>query len=360
MVDSHGFGLAYVLPLVDSAVGLAEILNSRLRYRTNDPRTSKLRCDKFEQQEALLRAGLPTPAQCVTSDVECAISFAAVREHAVVKPRNSSGGDGVWLCESESDVRAAFQAELGRTNVEGGANAELVVMEYLAGEEWVVNTVSCSSCHKVTDVWRGPCKGHYGESGPKKFVYDVQHLVTDVGEHMFAIVEFTFSVLDAIGLCNGAAHTELVWAGRPYVLEVNPRCAGGMPRVPYRPNQLEVLAMSLQDPHGFEDLPQLPDTGETGAAAVFLRSPLDGWISSGALGELAALRTFARFDKGLFGVHAPYEAHRVHKTTGYFSSPGAVVLQGDPAKVLEDVELVRKIEAHAYVCELTTVGPGSA
>lgn len=354
LADGAGYMLEFVIPLVDSVIDVSEVLNHRLGRPSGDPATSSLRHDKFEQQEALRRSGLPAAAQCLTADVACAAEFAATHDQVVVKPCNSSGGNGVWLCASEGDVRQAFASELGKRNIENNINYKLVVMQCFIGEEWVVNTVSLGGQHKVTDIWRGPSKMQTkGGNGPRSFIYDVQFLA-GLSAESSAIAHFTFAVLDTLELTAGAAHTELVCCnGQPYLLEVNPRCAGGLPRAPHSLNQLDVLAMSLFDPTAFEALPQLPQqSAENSAAVVFLQAPFDGWLSSEGLASFAALPTFSHFDKGLLGVEGPpFSAHPVMETTGYLSLPGCVVLQGEPATVMEDVERVRSTEAHAYTRE---------
>lgn len=55
-------------------------------------------------QAALRTAGLPAPEQIVTADVAEARRFARRWAQVVVKPRASSGGDGVWLCREEETM----------------------------------------------------------------------------------------------------------------------------------------------------------------------------------------------------------------------------------------------------------------
>mmetsp|Transcript_12903 Transcript_12903/g.29211 ORF Transcript_12903/g.29211 Transcript_12903/m.29211 type:complete len:477 (-) Transcript_12903:117-1547(-) len=367
-LDAAGFTPSLFIPFVDNGVGVADVVNQRLGKPTNDPTTSRLRRDKFEQQECLRQAGLPSVAQCATASVEEAVCFAESQEGpVVVKPRDSAGGDGVWLCTSSDEVRTAFELELGRTNIEDSFNYELIVMEALTGEEWIVNTVSLSGEHKVVEVWHGPPKLHsVGDHGPHQFVYNVQYLAVPGASGTLGgccpwmsdnsstrtreVIDFTFAALDAVGLQNGAAHTELVWhRGQPHLLEINSRCTGGLPRGPTKPNQVEMLAMSYFDPFRFLALPVHPERTVVSATTVFLRSPCDGFLLADAITQLASMTCFFTFDKGLFGIKAPFQDIRVRKTVSYLTSPGCVVLHG-PANMLADaVEQVRAIEAFAYV-----------
>merc|ERR1712157_478195 len=106
----------------------------------------------------------------------------------------------------------------------------------------------------------------------------------------------------------------------PRLFEVNTRPAGSLPRAPNKPDQLQALIMSLHDPEKFLALPESPPLSEV-SAVVFLCAPCTGWITSAALGEIAALDSFCRFDRGLLDVCRPFTAQSVRKTTGLFSSP---------------------------------------
>jgi len=388
-LDAHGISVEYAVPLIDAAVCIADILNTRLRGLANDPATSSLRRDKYEQQEALRRAGLPAAAQRFATSAEEAVRFLAeavegrgsdvggcseeegAPKRVVVKPRDSSGGDGICLCRSEAEIRASFERELGRVNMEGGTNKDLIVMEALEGEEWVVNTVSLLGVHKVTDAWRGPPKVVLEWEGGAQFVYTAQFLAEEHPRRA-AVLEYTFACLDALGVRNGAAHTELIWTVLgPRLLEVNARPAGGLPRTPRSPNQLEALAMSLYDADHFLSLPTAPvgaaaDDGHgegQSAAVVFLRAPFNGYILGTALQQIVSLRTFGRFERDAIGLArfaevaqgagpppppSPVAALAVVRTTSLFTTPGAVVLLGAAATVEEDAQAIRAIEAIAY------------
>ncbi|CAK9074632.1 unnamed protein product [Durusdinium trenchii] len=347
LLDSRGFVPQGVIPFADCGIHLADEMNSRLGVRHNSPKTSSLRRDKYLQQAVLQRAGLPAALQIVTADVRAAQQFARANGQVVVKPRASSGGDGVWLCNDDDDILTAFQQELGKRHQELQTNTELIVAQALIGEEWVVNTVSRDGVHKVSDAWYGPPKLIAG-AGPQHFLYNVQYLAGE-SPRFLEVTQMVKSSLTALGLQEGAAHTELVWLDKPYIYEVNARCSGGLPRVP-PPTQLDVLAMSLFDQSGFSKLPEVPSNDMTNrVAVVFLIGRITGWLTAAALEKLSSLKTFWRFERGLAGCGPPFKMVPVTKTTGLFSSPGAVVLQGESEDVLQDAQTIRKVETTAYV-----------
>ncbi|CAE6937822.1 ddaF [Symbiodinium natans] len=348
LLVSKGFKPLGLVPFADCAVHMSDVMNARLGVPHNDPATSSFRRDKYLQQEVLRAAGLPAPLQIVTSDAAAAKEFAMEHGRVVVKPRNASGGDGVWLCDLPEDVEKSLEQELGKAHQELGTNTEMVVVQALLGEEWIVNTVTRDGVHKVSDVWYGPAKFLSPAPGPRHFVYNVQFLAGE-SPRLLEVVQMVKDSLSALGLRNGAAHTELVWLDRPYLYEVNARCSGGLPRVPEPPTQLDVLAMSLCDPDSFLALPDVPPESMTNrAAVVFLIAPFDGWLTATGLRQMSWLSTFARFERGLTGAKAPFMSIKVSKTVGLFSSPGALVLHGDGLDVQRDAQLLRQIEETAY------------
>ena len=73
---------------------------------------------------------------------------------AVVKPCEGAGSDGVTICNSKQDVRDAFLKLDGTRNVLGLTTYEVLVQEYLVGEEYVVDTVSRDGVHKCVAIWK--------------------------------------------------------------------------------------------------------------------------------------------------------------------------------------------------------------
>ncbi|CAL1162684.1 unnamed protein product [Cladocopium goreaui] len=271
-------------------------------------------------------------------------------------------------------TQAPRPQELGKKHQELETNTELVVAQALTGGAGCFNgdrptdsdnvfyaapnksetagwhfLSRMRKCHGAdsAEAWYGPPKFVSG-AGPQHFVYNVQYLAGE-SPRFLEVVEMVKSSLTALGLREGAAHTELVWVEKPYIYEVNARCSGGLPRVP-PPTQLDALAMSLFDEQTFLSLPDWPSGDMMNrAAVVFLISPIAGWITQAALESLAALKTFLRFERGLAACSAPFRSLPVSQTTGLFSSPGAVLLTGDAADVLQDVQMVREVEKTAYV-----------
>ena len=93
---------------------------------------------------------------------------------AVVKPCEGAGSDGVTICNSKQDVRDAFLKLDGTRNVLGLTTYEVLVQEYLVGDEYVVDTVSRDGVHKCVAIWKydkrifnGSPVVYYGARAPR-------------------------------------------------------------------------------------------------------------------------------------------------------------------------------------------------
>ena len=150
--------IAEVIVGSEPGIELADELAAALKLRGNSTAQSATRRNKFLQSEACRTKSLAVGAQAVvTSGTEVEAFLASqtwpVPFKAVVKPVDGAASQGVTVCNSPDEVRAAFGALQGTTNVLGLSNSAVLLMEYLAGDEYVVDTVSrdgehkCALCH---------------------------------------------------------------------------------------------------------------------------------------------------------------------------------------------------------------------
>ncbi|EER12985.1 hypothetical protein Pmar_PMAR019514 [Perkinsus marinus ATCC 50983] len=258
-----------VVPMLDAFVPFADRICAALGlpYCGNNPLTTEHRTDKALMQKCLAAKGLRhCESRCFTSAAQ-ALEWRRPTKEAplVVKPANSGGCDGVSVCVAEEEVRDAFDDNMYRVNAERLTNEKMVVQEYLgaleeepmrtslrrkrakpgdncddldssssgvaeaAGRscrscyEFIVNTVSTDGHHLVSDIWRGTPKA---KPGSTECLYDIQESVS-WSECPRQVLNYAFQVLDATGVRNGAAHTELMLRGEDVCLiEVNARIAG--------------------------------------------------------------------------------------------------------------------------------------
>jgi biotin carboxylase len=220
---------AFVMPGSESGVELAEKLGNDLGLPTNGVNLCEARRDKYLMAKAVRTGGLRTATQFLSSDVEEIVDWteSTLDWPVIVKPPKSVSSDSVAFCRSADEVRAAAGRILTATNVLGCRNHAVLVQEFLAGTEYIVDTVSRDGRRKTTAIWqynRPPTK-RAGE-----FIsYDAMTLLPYTGERQEALQSYAYQVLDALAIDFGPAHCELMWVdGEPVLVEVAARQAGGM------------------------------------------------------------------------------------------------------------------------------------
>ena len=144
----------------DAGVPTAERISLALDLPCNG-QAEHLR-DKFLTNQVLTQAGLKTAAQLLSSDweslkkelLETSMLSPEGLFKCVVKPYRGVASDGVHLCHSLDEVETAFKKLLHSSKYGGGRQDQVLVQEYLDGEEFAIDTVSCNGIIKITAVWK--------------------------------------------------------------------------------------------------------------------------------------------------------------------------------------------------------------
>ena len=289
----------------ETGVEFADELSEALGLRTNGTKLSKLRRNKYLQAEAARADGLVVGAQALAktqADVE-----AFLAEHKpepfklVVKPVDGAGSEGVHICDSPDAVRAAFASVQGSVTCLGHTASEVLLMEYLGGDEYVVDTVSRDGVHKCVAIWKYDKRRMNGA----EVVYFGTKLlrVDDPREpRLGEMAAYALKLLGTLGIGHGAAHTELkVGARGPVLIEVNCRTHGGdgcwapIAQRCLGYTQVTALCDAYLDGAAFAALPALPRAVHAYGAQVDLRSAVEGTLSNvdhAALDRIRAVPSF--------------------------------------------------------------------
>ena len=207
-------GCIEVLVGCESGVNLCDELTAALGVRGNSTEQAKARRNKFLQAELVRSSGLDAPRQVLAETLDDVEAFlktfddsGVIPFKAVVKPVEGAGSDGVSICNAKDEVRAAYRAFEGTKNVLGLDNYAVLLQEFLHGTEYVVDTVSRDGIHKVVAIWRYDKRDYHGSP----VVYHGMRLLNleSNPELHAAMVEYTCKVLDALGIQNGAMHSEV-------------------------------------------------------------------------------------------------------------------------------------------------------
>ena len=215
----------------EAGVLLADELSARFHDELGTPSNGVeiARRDKYFMAEKLRAAGVPAVMQMKTRDVEEAKRWVRAKNlwpgKVVVKPLMSAGTMGVNICHSEAEVDQAFAELLGFDNGYGLINNEILVQEFLEGEEYVVNTVSSDGITVVTDMWHY----HKKKNDIGKWIYDHDRLIPYKGALGRELVPYVLRVIEALGVRTGWGHAEIKMTPRgPVLIEIGARMMGSL------------------------------------------------------------------------------------------------------------------------------------
>lgn len=163
---THGVTFVVVGPEAPLAAGLVDALE-RAGIAAFGPsaQAAQLESSKGFMKDFLLRHGIPTAAYMRTRDADAARAF--VREKGapiVVKTDGLAAGKGVIVAQTMDEALDAIDVLRGPAF--GQAGAELVIEEYLEGEE----LSAFALCDGETALWFGSAQDHKrafdGDQGP--------------------------------------------------------------------------------------------------------------------------------------------------------------------------------------------------
>lgn len=172
--------------------------------------------NKFLMRNAFLHAGVLCPKYGVvvsSLEVEKDYTFPLI-----VKPTDRSGSLGITKVESMEELKPAVENAL-----KCSFKHEAIVEEFIEGKEISVEFISFHGKHyplQITDKVT---------TGAPHFVELEHHQPAELSEKQFKeIYDLTMRALDALGVTNGASHSEykITADGRVYVMEIGARMGG--------------------------------------------------------------------------------------------------------------------------------------
>lgn len=229
----RALGPVCLLPGIESGVELADVLSEALGLRTNGTALSTARRDKYRMLETVRAAGVPAVGQILAADLGTLLDWYAKADggRVVLKPVKSAGNDGIHFCDDAEQVKSAFRALIGTDSALGARNGAVLAQEYMVGAEYIVNTVSLDGRHHVTDIWR---MQHISANGVTDLGVSAV-LLPRHGADQDALAAYTCRVLDALGVRNGPAHSELKLTPQgPRLIETAARACGADLHVPVK------------------------------------------------------------------------------------------------------------------------------
>lgn len=336
----------FIIAGAETGVLLADLLNERLQLPySNDFDKTHARRNKYDMIACVAQAQLPAAQQFVAGSWDAADGW--IKDHrrfpVVIKPLDSAGADGVFICVDRQACEDAVGKLLGTTNKLNLPNTKVLIQEYLAGVEYVVNMVSLDGQQLVTEVVRYQ-KQRTKEGG---ILYDIDELIGPGSAVYATLVDYTRAVVRCLGIRNGPTHAEVMFtADGPKLVEIAARTDGilrpGVCTQTTGLGQIEAVALSIAEPELFaqllaraNDYPLLQHTYN-----VCLINRSNGCFDKDRfLQELLKLESFF---EAVFYVE---NGQQIGVTQDVFSQPGTVYLvHGDPKVIAADYLKIRTLE----------------
>ncbi len=343
-VDGHA--PVAVVPGGELGVELADQLSEALGLTTNGTALSAARRDKFLQIETVRAAGLRTARQLLITDPDELVSWhAALGGRVVVKPVRSAGNDGVAFCDTAAEAVAAYHAVNRATNIFSLRNDGVVAQEYLAGTEYVVNTVSRDGRHRTTDVWRYL---KISANGVRDRI-SAAILVAPTAPEYPALTSYAHEVLDALAIRHGPAHHEIMLtASGPTLVEVGARLCGAdtaaQALLALGESQVERTIAAYLDPVAFLATVDDDHRVRQHVAMAFLTSPTTGILRG--YPRLDQVRELESLHEIQIGVQP---GERLPLTINDTTEPMMVVLaHPSPDVVQRDLATVGWLDGHGF------------
>lgn len=342
------FGAECVIAGTESGVTLADNINKRLQLTyTNSIENISSRRNKYDMIEKVRSAGLNAVDQIKISNWQESKTWLKDRAYPIVlKPLESAGSDGVFICKDEDEVRNAFELVSKKKNKLNLINDEVLLQDFLEGCEYVVNFVSLDGNFLTTEV----VKYHKRKLESGNIVYDIDEIIDSDSEEFEGLVEYTSRVCAALGIINGPSHAEvMITKNGPYLVEIAARSDGIL-----RPDvasattglgQLAATVLSLTEPEKFLEIARQPPYKlKNFSFNVCLICPRTGIFDDHEIRKKA--KELVSFQRIELYVNSGSTASQ---TKDVFSQPGTIYLVSESKDQLwEDYKEIRSLEESGF------------
>ena len=340
----HDENIHLVIAGAESGVLLSDLISSRLNLKTNGTILSKARRNKFEMLERVKSLEIKTPLQALHTEVEIGKNWA--EKHCdfpiVLKPVESAGTDSVFICNSYVEIETAFNLIMGKVNLLGTKNENVLFQEFLKGTEHAINTISQNGSFFTSSVWQ------YRKTlipGTEVIFYDRDILITPDSVPFKVLDQFSKKVLSASGISFGPAHIEVMLTeSGPVLIELGARISGvTMPEldeITILHGQIELTIDAYTDENAFDTKIKKPRQLLKHTELITTFSFREGIVK-----DCKGLDQI-RFLDSYFSERIKFRAGDfITPTRNIFSSPGFIILiHDDPEQIFRDYCEIRRIE----------------
>ncbi|WP_157966641.1 ATP-grasp domain-containing protein [Fastidiosibacter lacustris] len=214
----------------ETGVYFADKLNSLFKINANQASSSSIRRDKYLMQIALkendLRHICSYEILSQDQDLTKFLKYSSINSinRWIIKPLNSAGSDGVISFDSVEHIYAYLaQYNWQRDTAIGEKCRGLVLQEFIAGDEYVVDLVKSESKYFIASL----CK--YTKVGETGLVYHCLDIIDPSDTKYNDLVQYAIECANALELVKGPMHMEFMKDDKGFVMiEAGARLHGGV------------------------------------------------------------------------------------------------------------------------------------
>lgn len=330
------YGFTKVVSLGEQAMEPVGRINDLLGLGGTSFQVASRFKDKLAMRRHLVATGVPTVAAAPVTDVADVEGFGQLHGFPVVlKPLDNTASRGVLIIDRPEDVEAAWRTATslrGRDDLVLGQFfpvGEMLVEEFIAGPEYSVESFSFGGRHSIVAITEKYTSGlvESAHALPARLTPELED----------AVVTYVRQFLDAMGLRDGVAHTEVnLSPGGPQVIESHDRIAGDrIADLVLNAYEIDLEQYAVGAPFGL--LPELPDRPAPLRAAATRFLTAEPGTVVGFTGTEDVLHHPALIDLEL----SVKEGDRTVAVTDNFDRSGQVLVTGpDTAAALEVCDLL--------------------
>lgn len=207
----------------DVAAPTVAYVANKMNLVGNDYEAAVRANNKYQMREAFMKAAVPCPNyMMVTPDIlkqsDIKVALQAFQYPVIVKPSDRSGSLGVTKVISSTDLYSAISSAM-----EKSFKKQVMVEEFIEGREISVEFISYRGVHyplQITDKVT---------TEAPHFVELEHHQPSTLSDEMFNVIYgITTNALDALGLTDGASHSEykITEDARIVIMEIGGRMGG--------------------------------------------------------------------------------------------------------------------------------------
>lgn len=200
----------------DLAMHTVNFVANELDLKGNSLECTELTTNKYKMRERLSKFNLPCPKYILVNNIE-KVNLEDLSFPLIVKPTDRSGSRGIYKVNNESELEPAIKSAL-----EESFSKEILIEEYILGDEYSVESISEKGIHKVLQITK-----KYTTGAPN-FIERGHTEPVEIDDELYKKIEqIILKSLDVLEVSNGASHSEIkILENDIKIVEIGARMGG--------------------------------------------------------------------------------------------------------------------------------------